>query len=434
MNESNSNSELSSAVSNALLALYNRHNVPLVTQPISGVGENACGDILLVSWPSESSAKRLVVKMAPKNEARRLHMHVADCYAREVFMYQSVFRSYRELADDQSTFKVAPELLASGLQAPDEYLIFEDLSQSGFQTNPRSSMPTYDIVVATLKAVAELHACSFILQHRNPTKFRELVDHVRQDNLFTENIETVTIEFGKSMLSRARLLLEEDKVGDDHTTALIQVLESCERNLKALTLYCVDGTTQSPHAVICHGDFWNNNILYRREPRSNLVVEAKLIDFQLSRYASPVLDLVHYLFTSTEKQLRDEHLPELLDIYYDTLSGKIGSCGLNADDIYPRSVFDRQFQLFGVFGMIMASLSLPFFISNANEVIDIDEATEAIQDLSDSATDEPTCRELVEGFDMLNERTLPIFKRRMTDVVRDVIKYKMTQPLDQFDS
>ncbi|EDW40187.1 GL25122 [Drosophila persimilis] len=429
-----SDSELSSAVSNALLALYQRQDVSLVAQPIAGVGENAYGQVLLVSWPTESKAKRVVVKMAPKNEARRQHMHVVDYYAREVFMYQNVFHTYRELADDHSAFTVAPELLASGLQAPDEFLIFEDLSQNGFQTNPRSSMPTYDIVVSTLKAVAELHACSFILQQRNQVKFSELVDHVRQDNLFTANIETVTIEFGKAMLRRTRLMLEQDEARDDDTTPMMEVLERCERNLKALTLYCVDGASQSPHAVICHGDFWNNNILYRHETHSDLAVEAKLIDFQMSRFAPPVLDLVHYLFACTEKQLRDEHLPAFLNIYYDTLSRKLGSCDLNADDIYPRTVFDRQLQLFGVFGLIMAAFSLPFFISNANEVVNIDEVSEAIQDLSASATDAPKCRELVEEFDMLNERTLPIFKRRMTDVVRDLLKYDMTQPLYQFDS
>jgi len=75
-------------------------------------------------------------------------------------------------------------------------------------------------------------------------------------------------------------------------------------------------------------------------------VEAKLIDFQMSRYAPPVLDIVHYLFACTEKRLRDEHFPDFMDAYYNTMDQKLKSCNLSLEGIYPRSVFNRQLQQF----------------------------------------------------------------------------------------
>lgn len=162
-------------------------------------------------------------------------------------------------------------------------------------------------------------------------------------------------------------------------------------------------------------------------------MEAKLIDFQMSRYAPPVLDIVHYLFACTEKPLRDEHFPAFMNAYYETLDQKLTSCDLRLEEIYPRSVFDRQLQLYGVYGLIMGAFSLPFFISNANEVLDIDSVSEAIQDLSDSS-DESKYQDLIEEYEMLNERTLPIFKRRILGIVKDLIKYKMTEPLFEMDS
>ncbi|XP_020801414.1 uncharacterized protein LOC110178577 [Drosophila serrata] len=421
-------SELSSAVTSALLELYQRHHEPIDSQPMAGVGENAYGQVLRVSWPTVSKAASLVVKMAPKNEARRSHMHVVDYYAREVFMYQEVFPIFRNL----SAFTVTPALKANGMKAPDEFLIFEDLSESGFRPNSRSLMPTYDIVICSLTALAELHACSFILQKRDPEKFRELVASVKKDNLFTPNIEEVTIEFGKAQLRRARNILDDTDGDHAEVGAMREVLERCEKYLKSLALYCVDGKSQAPHAVICHGDFWNNNILYRHEPLGR-PVEAKLIDFQMSRYAPPVLDIVHYLFACTEKQLRDEHFPAFMNAYYDTLDQRLASRDLRLEEIYPRSVFNRQLQLFGVYGLIMGAFSLPFFISNANEVLDIDTVSEAIQDLSDSS-DESKYKDLIEEYDMLNERTLPIFRRRILGIVKDLIKYKMTEPLFEMDS
>ncbi|XP_016925144.3 uncharacterized protein [Drosophila suzukii] len=426
-----SESELSSAVTSALLELYHRENIPMVSQPIAGVGENAYGQVLRVSWPTIPEAATVVVKMAPKNEARRSHMHVVDYYAREVFMYQEVFPIFRELSPDRSMFTVAPALQANGLKAPDEFLIFEDLSGSGFRPNSRSIMPTYDIVICSLKALAELHACSFILQKQNPAKFKESVEFVKKDNLFTPNIEEVTIEFGKAQLRKARNILDESD--GDQVAALKEVLERCEKHLKSLALYCVDGKSAAPHSVICHGDFWNNNILYRHEPNFDQPVEAKLIDFQMSRFAPPVLDIVHYLYACTEKPLRDEHFSTFMDAYYDTLDQKLTSCDLRLEEIYPRSVFNRQLQLYGVYGLIMGAFSLPFFISNASEVIDIDTVSEAIQDLSTSS-DEPKYKELIEEYEMLNARTLPIFKRRIIGIVKDLIKYNMTEPLFQMDS
>lgn len=263
-------SELSSAVTSALLELYQRHHEPIDAQPMAGVGENAYGQVLRVSWPTVSEAASLVVKMAPKNEARRSHMHVVDYYAREVFMYQEVFPIFRNLSPERSLFSVTPALEASGLKAPDEFLIFEDLSGSGFRPNSRSSMPTYDIVICSLTALAELHACSFILQKKDPEKFRELVESVKKDNLFTSNIEEVTIEFGKAQLRRARKIIDDTDGDQAEVAALREVLERCDKQLKSLALYCVDGRSQAPHAVICHGDFWNNNILYRHEVRSPL--------------------------------------------------------------------------------------------------------------------------------------------------------------------
>ncbi|CRK88710.1 CLUMA_CG002678, isoform A, partial [Clunio marinus] len=48
---------------------------------------------------------------------------------------------------------------------------------------------------------------------------------------------------------------------------------------------CVDGASAEPYAVICYGDSWNNNIMYRCE--NGIAVEVRLLDWQVMRYASP---------------------------------------------------------------------------------------------------------------------------------------------------
>ncbi|XP_068143259.1 uncharacterized protein [Drosophila tropicalis] len=427
--------ELPSHVRNALLEIYKRHDQPMIIEAASGVGENIYGQVLRISWPTLKDALSVVVKMAPKNEARRAHTRVADYYKREVFMYEYVFRAYKELAQETGNhFDVTPALITSGLQPPEEFIIFEDLNVGGYTRNARSSMPTSDLVISSVKALAELHGLSFALQHKKPEKFSELIDKVKNDNLFTHHMEAVSIEFGRAQLRRTQRMLQDEEQTEE-SRLMQRVIKNCDDKFKDFALYSVDGASQSPYAVICHGDFWNNNILYKNQSATNdgKTIDAKLIDFQMSRYAPPVLDLVHYLFACTEKPLRDINFESFMDIYHETVALNLKIFNLDIENIYPRHIFDRQLCDFGVYGLIMAAFSMPFFVSQADEIVNIDKVSEAIQDLSATSSDEdaPKCQELIEEFEMLNERTLPIFKRRMTGVVSDIIKYKMAEKLFQ---
>lgn len=162
----------------------------------------------------------------------------------------------------------------------------------------------------------------------------------------------------------------------------------------------------------------------------------------MSRYASPVLDVIHYLYACTEKDLRDAHFKEFLEIYYTTLTERLQLFKLDIETIFPRKIYEEHLRAYGVYGLIMSSLALPFFISDATEIPDIDEVSEAIKELSSSSsssaensdaedenkdqTKSDNLQELIDKYDLLSDRTLPIFKRRMTGIVADLIKYEMS--------
>lgn len=74
--------------------------------------------------------------------------------------------------------------------------------------------------------------------------------------------------------------------------------------------------------VIGYGDAYQNNTLFRHDSNGN-PAEICFIDMQMSRYASPVIDLIYFIFTSTTKQMRDIHYEYLLKTYHDQLSAHI---------------------------------------------------------------------------------------------------------------
>ncbi|XP_039967038.1 uncharacterized protein LOC120779001 [Bactrocera tryoni] len=478
---------LSPQVLDAYRELANRNAIDdfeLSVQPIGGPGENSYGSVLKVrltptSAPTKSAAFHTILKIAPTSPARRTHMRVKDMYTREVFMYANVFSEFNALhvphaaGVTRAQFSAAPQMLYASLKDDTEFIIFEDLTAADFAINSRTNLPTYDLVVCAFRALAQLHAMSFVLQARQPAHFAALVAQM-DDNLFTPDMEEVSVEFGKKYVRRTRHLLEADlKLSGEDTPEMrevLQALHKIEDNFQGICLDAVDGAAYAPYSVICHGDFWNNNILYKFDSNNkqrNTAIKAKLIDFQISRYSPPILDLVHYLYACTEKPLRDAHFNEFMQIYYDTLAQFIRDYELDPAVLYPETIFRQQLRQFGVYGYCMSAFAVPFFVSNASELPDLDKVSEAIQELSsssssssasdssdtDAASDDgngarqsevtrqrqknnhnktmstksQNAAELVDELDILTERTLPIFKRRMIGNILDLQKYHMLE-------
>jgi aminoglycoside phosphotransferase (APT) family kinase protein len=61
--------------------------------------------------------------------------------------------------------------------------------------------------------------------------------------------------------------------------------------------------------VLIHGDLWVNNILLRGDASAAL-----LVDFQLTHFTSPVLDLHYFIMTSATLEVRINHIGRLLEV------------------------------------------------------------------------------------------------------------------------
>ncbi|GBO99394.1 hypothetical protein EVAR_71843_1 [Eumeta japonica] len=104
-----------------------------------------------------------------------------------------------------------------------------------------------------------MHALSFVLQYRKPQLFKALISEM-SDNLFRPDMAAVTVEFGKKYIKRTRTMLEQET---EPAVKQIEALKKLEIHFQEIGMKCVDGQAVAPYAVICHGDLWNNNILYK---------------------------------------------------------------------------------------------------------------------------------------------------------------------------
>lgn len=194
-----------------------------------------------------------------------------------------------------------------------ETLLLEDMKEKGFQMlDYRKEEITIEHAILVFSALGKYHALSFALRDKNPQKFKEICENV-PDVLFDDSNEPVKQYFETFKPLIYGTVKEDEK-------DLRKKLENIyEPSVFQPTRKCVDGSFAEPFSVICHGDCWTNNILFKYD-ENHIPIDVNLLDWQASRYASPVADILYFLFCCTSQELRRKHYHSLIKLYHTTLS------------------------------------------------------------------------------------------------------------------
>lgn len=197
---------------------------------------------------------------------------------------------------------------------PTESLILQDLCIDNFvMIDHRNENITADHVNLVMHTLGKLHAISFAVKDQQPEKFKQLSCNINELFVRTddEHLKKVMQVF------RAKELDIAEKFEDKRIGAKIK--QAFDGDLVELSAKAIDSRKAEPYAVICHGDCWNNNTMFKLDANRK-PVDVRLLDFQISRYGSPVLDILYYIFCCTQKELRDQHYDNFLQIYHSSLS------------------------------------------------------------------------------------------------------------------
>lgn len=137
-----------------------------------------------------------------------------------------------------------------------------------------------------------------------------------------------------------------------------------------------------------------------------------MVDWQISRYCSPALDLIYNIFGATDKKFRDQHYEELLEAYYASLSGIVRRLGSNPDKLFTFNDLKDELRKFGQLAIYCAPMIIQIRVANAKDIRDIDAYSEAIENGEDA--------DLLNEFD---ESTQAIFSKLVNDFVTDLFDY-----------
>lgn len=232
----------------------------------------------------------------------------------QVLPYFRQFEESKGVVLEENGFTEYPKCYRTIDKVLDECILLEDLSVRDFRIVDRF---TEDITATHAKLVMEtlgkFHAISFALKDQKPEKFNELASNMtehfirRDDNLLRGYFDKQA-ECASSVL-----------FGEEDADVIVKVKKLFETNALEVASDCLDPEPTGSASVIAHGDTWQNNTMFKYDQQGK-PVEVSLLDWQVSRCSSPIIDIVYFVFCCTTKKLRDAHYDDFLNTYHESLS------------------------------------------------------------------------------------------------------------------
>ncbi|KAL4706689.1 hypothetical protein ACJJTC_014444 [Scirpophaga incertulas] len=305
----------------------------VVFSPVGSSGDNYLANIKRVKVVSENGDFYMIAKIAPNDKIARELTMTDITFNNEIQMYSKVlpkFASLQQMAQVKEEDKLRfAECYGCFNEKPYEVVLLEDLKQLDVSLFDKFKPISVEAVMLALKNLALLHSLSYALKKLEPDTYNayksKLIDmwataYTRPNyDSFADQIETNTIA-----------ILDNDLHKNAVKGSITESVSACQELIKQ--------DANSKHLVIEQGDAWTNNIMFKIE--NEKPIECIIIDYQLSKEACPVSDILYMLFNCTDHESRTKYFYDWLDFYYDELDRSLNYFGMKASCEYPREQLD----------------------------------------------------------------------------------------------
>ncbi|XP_039760279.1 uncharacterized protein LOC120633934 [Pararge aegeria] len=311
----------------------------------------------------------IIYKCLPESIICRQTFKSDELFCNEVAFYNKIWPA---LASFQSKWEKVThpfKSIPTCYLARNDLVVLKDLKELGFVMPDRRQGLSIEQCYFVLKHISHFHALSLAMKNFDPEGFYELLnvhDGISEVFFLTENIEYYKSYYTEAIRNAVTMVEEELHDTPDKDKYLEPFKRFCSEDTFFQTM--VDRVTpREPLAVICHGDCWTNNLLFKYV--NGDIAEMYIVDFQLARYASPASDLAFLIYLCMDRDQRKEHLDGLLSYYTDELYARLTemSDGNIMDKETLTDMLQEEFKKSSHFGLGSALDMYPILTCDSNE-------------------------------------------------------------------
>ncbi|XP_055603186.1 uncharacterized protein LOC129751612 [Uranotaenia lowii] len=360
---------------------------------------------------SESSKKlrwerTVICKRLPDCKIKREAFKSEALFRNEVEFYNSIMPEFEAFqrrligAGDggRMIFKAVPRCYL----AQDDLIMLEDLRVRYFSMPDRLAGLGLAQMKEVMIELAKFHAVSLAYKRQEPDKFNRLVSSISEGIFSKTNAEWYKNYYDILTKNAIQMVVQTIPGKTKYLDKLKRFLSNCFGNMVELT------GRESKLSVICHGDCWTNNILFKYDDDGN-ITETCIVDFQLVRHGSLALDLTYLIYCCTEGSVRKDNLQKWLQTYGEQLGKSLKLLGsfqdFAVDEPDLQRQIDEEFRAYARFGLGAAMDMLPISTCSSEEAPDLYVSG------SEMATTPPE----------LNVPPNELCRQKMTDIVLELV-------------
>lgn len=338
--------------------------------------------------------KELIVKTLPEVEFMRglvINMHA---FEKETRMYNEVLPSMYRLYEARTSRALDPLAPHAFPSHREHTLVLEDLKRSGYAMEDRLRGLDYDHACLVLEGLGRLHALSVALQREDAGILEEF-----KERLFVEDKSS---EVMKYMDSQMRALARLAGKWPGYERFEERLLKAADVGNNWIIRNMRPESTARP--VLNHGDCWVNNVLFCHEegkPRA-----MRFIDFQISRRASPAMDLYYFLFTSVRFEDVESRWEDLMAAYLDVFNAVVLDMGME-DSVLDAKDFAAEMDERLMYALIVACTILVPVKAVPEDIPDYDKISMELYDIDFEVDGHPVGKSLSSPY------FLQAFKQRL---------------------
>ncbi|XP_054286743.1 uncharacterized protein LOC129002741 [Macrosteles quadrilineatus] len=313
----------------------------------------------------------LVVKFEPVDENIRKELNTNVQFFNEIFMYGDLLPVINKNYICENTFPTFYYGVATIVDPDKDVIIIEDLRPKGFKLTTEKVFLDIQHLQLAMEKLGRFHALSYVAKKDNPTKFYEMVAKLKETSW-----DEMRPGWGDTTIRKCfHRAMDPLITAGKHEKVLRRLLSRLDRPGGVVGFMKELVAPEEPTAVLCHGDFCRNNMLFKYSSEPEVPVDVRFFDVATARYASPAVDIAFFLLMNSTSAARDAHWDFLLSRYHSSLTSAVAET--SRDVMVPSlATLQQELRLKAIYGFAHVSFFLPMMLWG--EAMDM----EAMQDLT----------------------------------------------------